>query len=61
MVTGEVGAGKTVSVRTCLDALDPSKYSVICIPNPMIGVRGIHEQIVNAFGQPPHPPTSAPG
>ncbi|WP_237558099.1 MULTISPECIES: hypothetical protein [Streptomyces] len=24
VVTGEVGAGKTVSVRTCLDALDPS-------------------------------------
>ncbi|WP_331720790.1 AAA family ATPase (plasmid) [Streptomyces sp. NBC_01136] len=53
VVTGEVGAGKTVSVRTCLDALDPSKYSVIYLPNPMIGVRGIHEEIVNAFGQTP--------
>lgn len=59
VVTGEVGAAKTVSVRTCLDALDPSKYSVIYIPNPMIGVRGIHEQIVHAFGQ--TPPTSARG
>ncbi|WP_406194186.1 AAA family ATPase [Streptomyces europaeiscabiei] len=53
VATGEVGAAKTVSVRTCLDALDPSKYSVIYIPNPMIGVRGIHEQIVHAFGQTP--------
>ncbi|WP_372411975.1 ExeA family protein [Streptomyces luteireticuli] len=53
VVTGEVGAGKTVSVRTCLDALDPSKYTVIYLPNPMIGVRGIYEEIVNAFGQTP--------
>jgi type II secretory pathway predicted ATPase ExeA len=53
VVTGEVGAGKTVSVRTCLDALDPSKYTVIYLPNPMIGVRGIHEEIVNSFGQTP--------
>ncbi|MFM9457168.1 ExeA family protein [Streptomyces europaeiscabiei] len=52
VVSGEVGAGKTVSVRTCLDALDPSKYSVVYIPNPMIGVR-IQEAIVNTFGQIP--------
>ncbi|MGV9567576.1 AAA family ATPase [Streptomyces sp. NPDC003480] len=53
MVTGQVGAGKTVSVRTCLDILDPSTYTVGYIPNPMIGVRGIHEEIVNAFDQTP--------
>jgi type II secretory pathway predicted ATPase ExeA len=53
VVTGEVGAGKTVSVRTALAGLDPSKYTVIYLPNPMIGVRGIHEEIVNSFGQPP--------
>ncbi len=53
VVTGEVGAGKTVSVRTVLHSLDPSKHTVIYLPNPMIGVRGIHEAIVTAFGQPP--------
>ncbi|MEU0586557.1 AAA family ATPase [Streptomyces sp. NPDC006132] len=53
VVTGEVGVGKTVSVRTCLDALDPSKYSVVYIPNPVIGVRGIHEVIVNTSARPP--------
>ncbi|MFF3404492.1 ExeA family protein [Streptomyces sp. NPDC002659] len=53
VVTGEVGAGKTVSVRTALAGLDPSKFTVIYLPNPMIGVRGIHEEIVNTFGQPP--------
>jgi type II secretory pathway predicted ATPase ExeA len=52
VVTGEVGAGKTVSVRTVLASLDPSKHTVIYLPNPLIGVRGIHEQIVAAFGQP---------
>lgn len=51
VVTGEVGAGKTVSVRTVLQALDPSKHTVIYLPNPLIGVRGIYEEIVNAFGQ----------
>jgi type II secretory pathway predicted ATPase ExeA len=52
VVTGEVGAGKTVAVRTVLQSLDPSKHTVIYLPNPLIGVRGIHEEIVNAFGQP---------
>jgi type II secretory pathway predicted ATPase ExeA len=52
VVTGEVGAGKTVSVRTVLSSLDPSRHTVIYLPNPLIGVRGIHEEIVNAFGQP---------
>ena len=52
VVTGEVGAGKTVSVRTVLASLDPSKHTVIYLPNPLIGVRGIHEEIVTAFAQP---------
>ncbi len=53
VVTGEVGAGKTVSVRTVLASLDPSRHTIIYIANPMIGVRGIHEEIVTAFGQHP--------
>ena len=53
VVTGEVGAGKTVSVHTVLAGLDPAKHTVIYLPNPMIGVRGIHEEILNTFGQPP--------
>jgi type II secretory pathway predicted ATPase ExeA len=53
VITGEVGAGKTVSVRTVLASLDPSKHTVIYLPNPMIGVRGIHEEILATFGQAP--------
>ncbi len=53
MVTGQVGASKTVSVRTVLHGIGPSKHTVIYLPNPMIGARGIHEAIVTAFGQQP--------
>jgi type II secretory pathway predicted ATPase ExeA len=53
VVTGEVGAGKTVSVRTALATLDTSRHTVIYLPNPTIGVRGIHEAIVTAFGAQP--------
>jgi type II secretory pathway predicted ATPase ExeA len=51
VVTGEVGAGKTVAVRTVITSLDPSKHTIIYLPNPLIGVRGIYEELVNSFGQ----------
>ena len=34
VVTGEVGAGKTVSVRTVLSGLDTSRHTVIYLANP---------------------------
>src|SRR5262249_30232812 len=53
VVTGEVGAGKTVSVHTVLAGLDTSRHTVIYLGNPMIGVRGIHQAIVTAFRRAP--------
>jgi len=53
VITGEVGAGKTVSVRTVLAGLDASRHTIIYLPNPMIGVRGIHEAVVATFGGQP--------
>ena len=53
VVTGEVGAGKTVSVRTVLAGLDASRHTIIYLPNPMIGVRGLHEAVVATFGGQP--------
>ena len=53
VITGEVGAGKTVAVRAALSTLDASRYSIIYLPNPTIGVRGIHHQIVAALGGQP--------
>ena len=53
VITGEVGAGKTVSVRTVLAGLDASRHTIIYLPNPTVGVRGIHHQIVAALGHRP--------
>ncbi len=41
VITGEVGAGKTVAVRAALAALDASRHAVIYLPDPTVGVRGI--------------------
>lgn len=50
VITGEVGAGKTVAIRAALSTLDTSRHTIIYLPNPTIGVRGIHHQIVAALG-----------
>jgi type II secretory pathway predicted ATPase ExeA len=50
VVTGEVGAGKTVAVRAALSTLDTSRHSVVYLPNPAVGARGIHHAIVTALG-----------
>jgi type II secretory pathway predicted ATPase ExeA len=62
VITGEVGAGKTVAVRAALAALDRSRHSVIYLPDPTVGVRGIHHRIVAALGGQPltHHATLAP-
>jgi len=53
VITGEVGAGKTVATRAALSALDASRHTIIYLPNPTVGVRGIHHQIVAALGRQP--------
>lgn len=44
---------QTVAIRATLSTLDASRYSIIYLPNPTIGVRGIHHQIVQALGGQP--------
>jgi type II secretory pathway predicted ATPase ExeA len=53
VITGEVGAGKTVATRAALSALDATRHTIIYLPNPTVGVRGIHHQIVAALGGQP--------
>ena len=53
VLTGEVGSGKTVAVRAAADGLDASRHTLIYLPNPQIGVRGIHGAVAMALGQPP--------
>lgn len=50
VITGEVGAGKTVAIRAALAALDQARHTIIYLPNPTIGARGIHHAIVAALG-----------
>src|SRR3954451_11170802 len=53
VITGEVGAGKTVAVRAATAALDTSRHVVIYLPNPSVGVRGMLHHIVASLGQVP--------
>lgn len=50
VVTGEVGAGKTVAVRAALAGLDASRHTTIYLGNPAVGGRGIYAAIVTALG-----------
>jgi type II secretory pathway predicted ATPase ExeA len=50
VLTGEVGAGKTVALRAALSTLDTSRHTIIYLGNPAVGVRGIHHHIVTALG-----------
>jgi type II secretory pathway predicted ATPase ExeA len=53
VITGEVGAGKTVAARAALAALDPSRHITIYLGNPAVGTRGIHHAIITALGGTP--------
>ena len=53
VLTGEVGSGKTVALRAAADGLDASRHTLIYLPNPQVGVRGIHGAVAVALGQVP--------
>jgi type II secretory pathway predicted ATPase ExeA len=53
VLTGEVGAGKTVAARAAIAALDPTRHTIVYLPNPMIGERGLYAHIVRALGATP--------
>ena len=50
MITGEVGAGKTVALRAALAELDFSRHTVIYLPNPAVGARGLYAALVSDLG-----------
>jgi len=50
VITGEVGAGKTVAVRAALASLDTSRHTTIYQGNPAVGGRGLYGGIVTALG-----------
>lgn len=53
VVTGEVGAGKTVAARAARAMLDPSRHGLIYIANPAFGTRGLYVTVVRALGAEP--------
>ncbi|MBN9633921.1 MAG: AAA family ATPase, partial [Actinobacteria bacterium] len=53
VITGEVGAGKTVAIRAAATSLDPARHVIIYLANPTIGVRGMLTHIVAALGHTP--------
>jgi len=50
VITGEVGAGKTVALRAALAELDGSRHTVIYLPNPAVGARGLYTALVSGLG-----------
>ncbi|MDH3684556.1 MAG: AAA family ATPase [Acidimicrobiia bacterium] len=53
VITGEVGAGKTVAARAAISSLDLSRHTIIYIGNPAIGARGIYTTIISTLGGTP--------
>ncbi len=50
VITGEVGAGKTVAIRAALTGLDSSRHTIIYLGNPAVGGRGLYAGIVSTLG-----------
>ena len=59
VITGEVGAGKTVALRAALAELDASRHTVIYLPNPAVGARGLYAALVSGLGGIPRFHTAA--
>jgi type II secretory pathway predicted ATPase ExeA len=53
VITGEVGAGKTVAARAALARLDASRHTIIYQGNPAVGGRGLYAGIITALGGTP--------
>ena len=53
VVTGEVGAGKTVAARAALAGVDTSRTTVIYLGGPTVGARGLYSTIVTSLGGTP--------
>lgn len=53
VVAGEVGSGKTVAARAAIAALEPARHLPVYVPDPTLGLRAVHSQIVDALGGDP--------
>jgi type II secretory pathway predicted ATPase ExeA len=53
VLTGEVGSGKTVAARAAVAELEPSRHTVVYLPNPAVGARGLYAEVVSRLGAEP--------
>lgn len=53
VLTGEVGSGKTVAARAAVAELEPSRHTVVYLPNPAVGARGLYAEVVSRLGGEP--------
>ncbi|HSH01552.1 MAG TPA: AAA family ATPase [Anaerolineae bacterium] len=49
LITGDIGAGKSTAMRQFAATLDPNRYIVIYLNNPMIGIAGLFREILLAL------------
>lgn len=52
LITGEIGSGKSTSVRAFVDSLDPTRYTVVYTANPLIGSSGFYREVLTLLGEP---------
>jgi type II secretory pathway predicted ATPase ExeA len=50
LICGEVGAGKTTALRAATEPLDRSRHTIVYLPNPAVGERGVYQAISAALG-----------
>jgi len=53
VITGDVGAGKSVAVRAAVTGLDRTRYTIVYVANPSGGCRGLYVAITTALGATP--------
>ena len=55
LITGEIGSGKSTAVRSFVDSLDPTRFSVVYTANPLIGITGLYRDMLSQLGEPVPP------
>jgi type II secretory pathway predicted ATPase ExeA len=53
VITGDVGAGKSVALRAAVAGLDRTRFTVVYLANPSGGCRGLYVAITTALGATP--------
>jgi len=50
LICAEVGAGKTTALRAVTEPLDRSRHTIVYLPNPAVGERGLYQAVIAALG-----------